>query len=88
MEAAEAKAVAEENARLEAEAETEAKNFKEKAEVVSNTAYYAQLAGIIIGSIFLGGTIIGLIYCLVHSKRKYQNSIQTIELIQRGEPKN
>ena len=37
MEAAEAKAEDEENARLEAEAETEAKNFKGKAEVVNNS---------------------------------------------------
>ena len=37
MEAAEAKAEAEESARLEAESETEAKNFKEQAEVVSDT---------------------------------------------------
>ena len=88
MEAAEAKAEAEESARLEAESETEAKNFKEKAEVVSDTAYYAELAAIIVGSAFLGGTIFGLIYCILKSKRKSENSTQSMELIERGEPKN
>ena len=85
---AKAKAEAEENARLEAEAETEAKNFKEKAEVVSDTAYYAELAAIIIGSIALGGIICGLIYCISKTKRKSENSTQSLELIERAEPKN
>ena len=88
LEAVEAKAEAEEIARLEAESETEAKNFKEKAEVVSDTAYYAELAAIIIGSVYLGGTICGLIYCILKTKRKSENFTQSMELFERGEPQN